>query len=96
MPQNKITVEVAFALKEKQKIIVLQVDQADCIEKIILKSGILEIFPEINLEQLKVGVFGKRKTLADFVDEHDRIEIYRDLKIDPKIARRKKASNNKC
>ncbi len=41
----------------------------------------------------KVGIFGQLKKLTDKVENGDRIEIYRSLLIDPKEARRKRATS---
>ncbi len=88
---QKITVEVAYATPEVQRIIVIQVDEGCAIEDAIQCSGILELFPEIDLTKQKVGIFGKKKALMDTLQQHDRIEIYRPLIMDPKEARKKRA-----
>jgi putative ubiquitin-RnfH superfamily antitoxin RatB of RatAB toxin-antitoxin module len=46
---EKITVEVAHALPERQVILELSVDPGTTIEQAIRTSGILEQFPEIDL-----------------------------------------------
>lgn len=89
-PIKLITVEVAYARPDQQKIIKLQVAEGATIETAIERSGILEIFPDIDLLQQKVGIFSQVKKLTDTVKEGDRIEIYRPLLIDPKEARRKR------
>jgi len=92
MAMNKLLpIEVSYAAKEKQKIIALIVEEGATIEAAILASGILDLFPEIELTQQKVGVFSKLRQLSDEVKAGDRIEIYRPLIIDPKEARRLKA-----
>lgn len=92
MAQNKkITVEVAFAKPVLQHILTVQVDEDQTVREAIVLSGILAIFPEINLDKQKVGMFGKICNLSDRVKAGMRIEIYRPLIIDPKEARRKKA-----
>jgi putative ubiquitin-RnfH superfamily antitoxin RatB of RatAB toxin-antitoxin module len=53
-------------------------------------AGILTVFPEIDLEVNPVGIFSKARKLTDGVKEGDRVEIYRQLTIDPKEARRKR------
>ncbi len=88
---KEITVEVAYALEDQQKILVVTVAENSTLETAIDRSGVLEIFTDIDLTQQKVGVFGKIKKLADCVQEGDRIEIYRKLVIDPKEARRARA-----
>lgn len=87
---KKILVEVAYALPEKQHIVSLEIEESATIEEIIKQSGILTLFPDINLEKQQVGVFSQQKKLSDHVRYGDRIEIYRPLLIDPKEARRKR------
>jgi putative ubiquitin-RnfH superfamily antitoxin RatB of RatAB toxin-antitoxin module len=91
-----ITVEVAYAKPDEQKILVVKVPEGATIEQAIHASGILTFFPEINLEKQKVGVFSKSCLLSDVVYEGERIEIYRPLLIDPKDARRKRVRNRKA
>lgn len=88
---NSITVEVAYATPEQQRIIELQVAVACTIEAAIKQSGILELFPDIDLSKQQVGVFSQPRQLTDIVNDGDRIEIYRPLAIDPKEARRARA-----
>lgn len=88
-------IEVAYATPEQQRILKVDVPMNCTIETAIDRSGILEIFPEIDLSQQKVGVFSKIKKLTDTVKAGDRVEIYRGLMIDPKELRRKRAKANK-
>ena len=88
---NLIKVEVAYARPDEQKILEVMVEPGSTLEAAIDRSGILEIFPEIDLNEQKVGVFGKSRKLTDRVNEGDRVEIYRGLIIDPMDLRRKKA-----
>ncbi len=62
---------------------------------VIRGSGVLELHPEIDLSVLRIGVFGKLKTLDQPVAQGDRIEIYRPLQVDPKTARRLRAEKKK-
>lgn len=92
MEANKyILVEVAYARPDAQPIIKLQVSEGATIESCINLSGMLALFPEIDLQKQKVGIFGKSKKLTDTVQEGDRIEIYRPLSMNPKDARRHRA-----
>ena len=61
----------------------------------IYGSGILERYPQINLETDKVGIFGKICKLNATLSPKDRIEIYRPLIADPKESRRQKAEMEK-
>lgn len=96
MASNKLlTIEVAYAKADSQRILIVQVEAGTTIETVIERSGILELFPEIDLQKQKVGIFSKIKKLTDHVKEGDRIEIYRSLVMDPKEARRKRAQKKK-
>lgn len=91
MAQNKnMKIEVAYATPAQQDILTVEVEDGTTIETAILRSGILERYPAIDLARQKVGIFGKLRELSDKVREGDRIEIYRPLVIDPKEARRAK------
>ena len=58
-------------------------------------SGLLQQCPEIDLSRNKVGIFSKMKELDTVLSDGDRVEIYRELKADPKEARRRRVENNK-
>jgi putative ubiquitin-RnfH superfamily antitoxin RatB of RatAB toxin-antitoxin module len=88
---DMINIEVAYATPAKQTIIKLSVELGATIETAIERSGILELYPEIDLQQQKVGVFSKIRQLKESIQDGERIEIYRPLTIDPKDARRKRA-----
>lgn len=51
-------------------------------------SGIFNEFAQLRVDCIAVGVWGKRRPLSYLLQESDRIEIYRPLRIDPKLARR--------
>lgn len=87
-----ITVEVTYAKPEKQTLLSLSVEENCTVSEAILQSKILSEFPEIDLNTVKVGIFSKPCTLNHFVQDSDRIEIYRPLPNDPKEMRRSRAS----
>lgn len=93
---NRIKIEIAYARPDKQVIIPLHVDPSSTIEHAIRASGVLEKFPEIDLDTHKVGVFGKLSKLDSGLHDGDRIEIYRHLIADPKEVRRKRAADGKA
>lgn len=47
-------------------------------------------FPQVDWAVLTVGVWGRKATASQVLRERDRIEIYRPLKVDPKVARRER------
>ena len=94
--EKHITVEIAYALPEQQLIITIQIPERSSIENAIQTSGILQRFPEIDLNMNKVGIFGKLAKLETSLRDMDRIEIYRPLIVDPKAVRRNRAENAKA
>lgn len=95
MAVDMLLVEVAYAREDVQRIVTVEVMAGSSIETAIDRSGILDVFPEIDLGKMKVGVFGKIRKLTDLVKAGDRVEIYRELVIDPKEARRGRAIKQK-
>lgn len=92
MPDSeKIFIEVAYAIPATQILIPLDVSQGTTVEEAVKLSGILEQFPEINLAENKLGVFGKVAPPDQILRDKDRVEIYRPLIADPKESRRKRA-----
>ena len=92
---NKIKVEVAYARPDQQLILTIDVPAEATVEEVIKQSGILDKFPEIDLADSKVGIFGKLSKLNATLREGDRIEIYRHLIADPKEVRRRRAAEGK-
>jgi len=70
----------------------LEVPDDSNVEKVIELSGILKQYPEIDLSNQKVGIFGKIAKLDAEVKEGDRIEIYRQITADPKTVQRRQVA----
>lgn len=56
-------------------------------------SGFFTDFPSKSFENISVGIFGQHLTLQHRLADNDRIEIYSPLRVDPKIARRRRAAH---
>lgn len=93
--ENHITVEVAYALPNQQLIIPIQVEAGSTAEAAIQASGILQKFPEIDLNTQQIGIFGKLTRLDAPLRHLDRVEIYRPLIADPKEVRKQRAEEAK-
>ncbi len=91
-----IHVEVVYALPLEQKVFELAVASDLTVQEIIEQSGVLEAYPEIDLDKNKVGVYSRNVKLDATVRDKDRIEIYRPLLADPKEIRRKRAEQAKA
>lgn len=95
MLKESINVEVVYALPEKQIIRAVNVDAGTTIGAAIVQSGIMMDFPDLELEDAKVGIFGKAAAMTTVLSDGDRVEIYRPLIADPKEVRRKRAAEGK-
>lgn len=89
---DTITVEVAYARADVQEVRSVRVARGAPVREAILRSGLLERFPEIDLTRQRVGVFGRLRALDAPLAPGERVEIYRPLTIDPKEARRRRAA----
>ena len=94
MVEPVIEIEVVYAAVDRQVLRTLSVPQGTTVREAVLKSGIGGEFPELNLSDCPLGIFGK--VVADpqvrLIEAGDRIEIYRPLLADPKEVRRLRAA----
>ncbi|MGX5174847.1 RnfH family protein [Aliikangiella sp. IMCC44653] len=88
--EKNIPIELIYALPNEQDLLTIEVPADSTVEQAIGLSGILQRYPEIDLQKNKVGIFSKACKLTDPLQAGDRIEIYRPLIADPKEARMKK------
>ncbi|BCB28774.1 protein RnfH [Sulfurimicrobium lacus] len=82
-------VGVAYAATTRQAWLTVQLPDGATVKDAIERSGVLKQFPEIDLEQQKVGIFSKVCKLDAVLADGDRVEIYRPITCDPKAVRRK-------
>jgi putative ubiquitin-RnfH superfamily antitoxin RatB of RatAB toxin-antitoxin module len=92
MGESLLLIEVAYARVDEQVILELQIPNGSDVEQAIITSGILKQYPEINLDQNEVGIFGKVCNKKQHIESGDRVEIYRQLICDPKEARKIRAA----
>lgn len=93
-PEN-IRIEVVYPLPHEQLLFVAKVSESASIREGIVASGILERYPELDMDKLDAGIFGKLAKLDDPLRDRDRIEIYRPLIADPKAVRKQRAAEGK-
>ena len=86
-----ITIEVGYAKPDDQLLLSLEVDEGTTVEDAVKLSGMLERYPEIDFDTIKMGVFGKVAKRDVVLKAGDRVELYRVLIADPKAARQKRA-----
>ena len=84
---DKIRVELAYLKPSLQTVLVVNIAAGSTILLALQESKLLELFPELELEQLSLGIFSVPKKLDTKLVAGDRVEVYRPLVIDPKQAR---------
>ena len=96
---KKNRIEVVYALPEEQPLLTVNASPQATIKEVILESGVLEHYPELEQQfekdKMEVGLFGKLAKMGQIVRDKDRIEIYRPLIADPKEVRKKRAAEGK-
>jgi len=65
----------------------LELDEGASIEQALRGC---EAFAQADLAALKIGIWGRIRPLGMALRDRDRIEIYRELTVDPKEARRQR------
>ena len=77
--------QVGVAYSESTQQIWMTIDVPDdaMVVDAIHRSGILTLFPQIDLDTQKVGIFGKVTKLNTPLRAGDRVEIYRPIVCDP-------------
>ncbi|WP_207847781.1 MULTISPECIES: RnfH family protein [unclassified Pseudomonas] len=94
MVEPVIEIEVVYAAVDRQVLCTVCVPEGTTVRDAVQKSGIGAEFPELDLSECPLGIFGK--VIADpqvrLIQAGDRIEIYRPLLADPKEVRRLRAA----
>jgi len=80
---------VAYADKFKRTWLNLDVPEGCTVREAIEHSGLLSQYPDIDLAQQRVGIFGKLTKLDAAVTDGDRVEIYRPITVDPETVERR-------
>lgn len=92
---EQMHVEVVYARNNRQKAVHLTLSAGATVRQAVERSGLLEEFPEIDLEKNKLGVWNKLAKPDQTLRNMDRIEIYRPLIADPKEVRKQRAAEGK-
>ncbi len=83
----RVTVVYSPAARKVSEV-VLALDEGATVAQALQASNLMTQFAELAGSEPVVGVWTKRATLNYVLRDQDRVEIYRALKVDPKVARR--------
>lgn len=90
-----IRIEVIVACPDCQQHVRVELPRGATIGDAIAESGILDSVPGLELDESRLGVFGRLRPVTHVLRDGDRVEIYRPLKADPKEVRRRLAELDK-
>lgn len=90
-----LRIQVCYATPDRKILIDAKLPAGSTVQQAIKISGLLEQAPEIDLSALRVGIFGKLKSLQTALRDGDRVEIYRPLIADPMESRRRRAGKRR-
>ncbi len=85
----KIT--VAIALRERQEVVQLELPEGSSVEDALAAARLAERAPALGRGPQRTGIWGKPCDASTALREGDRVEVYRELRADPKAQRRSRA-----
>ncbi|WP_296492082.1 RnfH family protein [Rhodoferax sp.] len=89
--KDQLRLSVVYAPKARAVHEVTLLASSPCsVLQALQQSGMLLRYPEIDNHEALIGVWGHRAKLEQHLLDHDRVEIYRPLRVDPKVARRER------
>ena len=86
-----LEVEVVYALPARQHSVALRLPRGAPVADALAAVATQPPFSTLDLERIPVGVFGDRVARERPLEHGDRVELYRELLIDPREARRRRA-----
>ncbi|MCP1117602.1 RnfH family protein [Robbsia andropogonis] len=90
-----LRVQICYLAPGVQVLLPVVVPACATVRDAVTQSGVLDAHPEIDISTQKVGIYGKVRALDEVVQAGDRIEIYRPLTVDPKVARARRVAKTR-
>jgi hypothetical protein len=91
--ESKPTIQVCVVYSPKAREVsevTLHLPDSVTVLDAIEASGLLKTFQTLEVQTISIGLWGRKVNLKQSLTENDRIEIYRPLTVDPKVARRER------
>lgn len=87
----EINVVVAYTPAPRQvREIALSLPAGSTLAQALQASGLAAMYPELDLAHAPLGIWGRKAAREQVLREQDRVEVYRPLRVDPKVARRER------
>ena len=94
MKVDRLSIEVVAAFPRQSYTVKLDVPVGTSVRNAIERSCILDNFKSPT-HTLSYGIFGEQCDIDALLSDGDRVEIYRQLEVDPKVRRRQRAISQK-
>ncbi len=89
--ESEIEVLVAYAPAARQvHEIALRLPAGSTVAQALQLSGLAQLHPELDVPHASVGIWGRKAPRTQVLRAQDRVEVYRALRVDPKVARRER------
>lgn len=90
-----VRVTVVYALPEEQHCVALALAPGATLLQAVAASRLCERFAAPGGAPLEAGIFNRRCPPDTVLQDGDRVEIYRPLQIDPKVARHQRVARKR-
>ena len=87
-----IRVEVVFAAPDSQSLQTLKLPLGATVGDAIAHSGLARDYPQYSFAEMPVGIWGHTADSGQQLKDGDRVEVCRELLVDPMEARRLRAT----
>ncbi len=88
----RLRIEVVYAFRDRQEVVPVELEEGATAIDALNASSLTVRHREIDPEAPAMGIFGRRVLPSAPLKDGDRLELYRPLRLDPKEARRARAS----
>jgi putative ubiquitin-RnfH superfamily antitoxin RatB of RatAB toxin-antitoxin module len=85
-------VSIAVALPDRQEVIELELAAGATVADAIAAAALDKRFVHVDFSDMRTGIWSRAARPATVLREGDRVELYRQLKADPKAMRRSRAA----
>lgn len=91
MASELIQVTVVYSPRPRVvRELMVSVPDGTTVHQALLLSGLLAEYPNSANDETKIGIWGRLSCHTHALRDQDRIEVYRPLTVDPKVARRER------
>ena len=90
-PGKRINIQICFAIGADVQMLELEIAPNLTIQNVLDDSNISQQLPSLSRESMKLGIFGKIKSMDTELRDGDRLEIYQPLLAQPMESRRRRA-----